>query len=167
MYGSRGRKRVEAHEKSMGSYELFAWRDAMSISQLVIEHLGFSRAKNIYSKVSVRDIMDFEQENNELIGQFIQKSESQRPSFFKKLTKEANETSKVLFLVLAIIGVIRAKNVMELRDNYRSVLAPGSGNRITTASIYDFSNEMFHLFSYDWPLEVFEATGNAYDDSDD
>lgn len=165
MYGYGRRKRTEAHEKSMGSYELFAWRDAMSIADLIDEQFGSSRALACYSKVEKTVLIDFEERNKQIIGDFIQKSESQRLPFLNKVAKAADEETRIIFLVLALIGVLRAKAVLELRDRFRTVLVPGRGNRITTAAVYDFSNDMKDLYSYSWPQEVFEDMD--FDDTDD
>jgi hypothetical protein len=54
---------------------------------------------------------------------------------------------------------------MEVRDNFRSVLAPGRGNRVTTASVYVFAEEIRNIFNYVWPSEVFDAMG--IDDDED
>lgn len=156
-----GRQKKETYEKSMSSYEQFAWNDAIGIAHLLDEEVGAPRAHKFYDSLAKDSIMKFERDNHDLIANFIQKTEGQRPAYVKRCTKGMNEdgaeATKIVFLVLAIIGCVRVKEVIDLRDNYRYVLAPGSGNRITTASIYKFSEEVKQLFQYDWPWEVFNA----------
>lgn len=166
-YGRR-RQRTEQHEKSMGSYEVFAWRDAMAIASFLADEIPLARAKASFGRATLPDLTKFERENEALLREFIQKPESQRPAYFRRITKEVSEATKIDFLVLAILGAVRAMRIMELRDQFRMVLAPGRGNRVTTAALYAFSNEMLTVFDYDWPDEVFEAADlDADDDSDD
>ena len=153
------RRRTEAHEKSMGSYEMFAWRDALAIAELICELYGRARAENVYKAVEQKEVVKFESENQQLIADFIQKSESQREPFLRRITKEAGDGTRIVFLTLALLGVLRAKALMELRDQFRTALAPGGGNRITTASLYDFSNALPSIYVYEWPAEPFDALG--------
>lgn len=161
------RQRTESHEKSMGSYELFAWRDAMAIAEFIAVEYTVPKARKAYESHEHATISKFEREHAELLTEFIQKSESQRPAFLRRITKSTpplSESTVILFLVLALLGVLRSKNIIELRDRFRTVLAPGRGNRITTSAIYAFSNEMRSVYSYEWPYEVFDAIGE-FDDS--
>lgn len=160
-----GRRRTEPHEKSMGSYELFAWRDAMEVGGLLEEEFKLPKARQMYEAMDVKDIIKFERDNAELIETFIGKTVTQRSAYFRRVTKDSNERTKVLFLVLAIIGLVRVMHLLELRDNFRMVLAPGRGNRVTAAGVYGFAGEVQDCFEYDWPWEVFDAYGA--DDSDD
>lgn len=160
-------RRTEAHEKSMGSYELFAWRDSLAIAEMIDDLFGSAAARRAYESFSEEAVIEYELENQELIADFIQKSELQRESFFGRITRDRSDDTKVLFLTLALIGVLRAKAVMELRDRFRSVLAPGRGNRITTAALYEFSIKFFAVYAYEWPEEPFEALGLDDDVEDD
>jgi hypothetical protein len=71
-------------------------------------------------------------------------------------------------MTLAIIGCVRAHNVMELRDRYRELLAPGRGKRVTTSGLYRFSNDVQRLSDYEWPEGVFSALGedDEYDEGE-
>lgn len=163
-----GRRRTDPHEKSMGSYELFAWRDAMSVGSMLEEECNLPKARKIYEAMTPEAIMEFEEKNCELLKEFIGKSEVQRHTYFERITKESSEGTKVLFLVLAILGLVRVMRMLELRDAFRTVLAPGRGNRITAAGVYGFAAEVDACFEYEWPSEVFEAYGaDDFGDDDD
>ena len=155
----RRQKARGAHEKDMDSYELFAWRDALSVADFLEENFGAAKARKVFESVPSEHIVEFEAANGELIGDFIQKPESQRKSFLSRISKQSDEVGQIIFLTLAILGLVRTKAVMELRDRYRTELAPGRGNRVTTASLYDFSRHMRKLYRYTWPAAVFHAIG--------
>jgi hypothetical protein len=167
-----GRKKRESHEKDMGSYVLFAWRDAMAIAYLINEEIGALEARRLYESITEESLLKFEQSSQEELADFIQKSESQRPAYLRKFLKNVKqenvELTKVGFLVLALIGCLRAKDVLDLRDRFRYVLAPGSGNRMTTAGIYAFAGEIKNIYDYSFPDEPFTAQGiYMFDDDDD
>lgn len=159
-YGGGGSK--GAHLKSMGSYEQHAWSDAVAIADLLEEVVGASKARGIFERVPRDTLIAYEGQVRDVLTTFIGKSESQRPAMLRKL---GDETNVVCFLVLAILGVLRARDAMEIRDNYREHLAPGRGNRVTTASMYAFCGEIAKLVNYEWPWEVLDALG--VDDSAD
>ena len=160
MYG----RRVDAHEKSMGSYEMYAWRDALAIAELIVALFGYNQAKNAYSSFSRKEVLEFETRYVAQIGEFIQKSESQREPYLRKITKDVSDATRILFLTLALVGVLRAKALIDLRDRFRTVLAPGRGNRVTVSALYGLSNEFPALFEYQWPIEAFEALRLANDE---
>lgn len=159
-----GPRRTEAHHKSMGSYELHAWRDAMAIANLLHDCVGIAKARRIYEGLNTDAIIRYEAEVDEEIGNFIQKTERQRESFVKKMA--VGEPTLVAFLTLAIIGCVRAKEILELRDRYRLALAPGSGNRATVAEIYRFGMDVDATVTYEWPWDPISAMG-LDDEGDD
>lgn len=167
MYGRQGR---ESHEKSMSSYEQFARSDAIAIAYLLNEEVGAPRARKFYELLDKDSIIKFEHEKHDILAEFIQKPEGHRPAYLRRCTKGMDEkdtkSTKIVLLVLAIIGCMRVKEVLYLRDNYSYVLAPGSGNRITTARVYKFADEVKNLIQYDWPWEVFYDAGIDDDDDD-
>jgi hypothetical protein len=160
-------RRVDATEKSMGSYGIHAWRDALSIADLIDAMFGYAVAKNAYSSFSRKEVLEFEIKYHEQIGDFIQKSESQREPYLRRIAKDVDDETRILFLTLALVGVLRAKALIELRDRFRTALAPGRGNRITIASLYDLSNKLPALYDYKWPVEAFEALDLADNEPDD
>lgn len=147
------------HEKDMGSYESHAWHDALALALFIDDEFGAAKARITFEAIPREEVLDFERVNGLLLGDFIQRAESQRPAFLARVCKSAEERTKILFVVLALIGVLRAKAVMELRDRFRTELAPGRGNRVTTAALYDFSREIREVYIYDWPWVVFNALG--------
>lgn len=156
-YGSSSRKRG-AHEKSMGTYEMHAYSDAMSIAALLDEEFVASRARIIYDQIGEPALRQYEADAAESIADFIKRTASQRPAVLRRIK---DERTRVAFLVLAIIGCLRSKAVMELRDDYRMAMAPGSGNRVTTAALYQFATEMKSIYQYGWPFEAFLDAGIA------
>lgn len=118
------RKATPIHEKSMGSYELFAWRDAMSMAVWLDEEFGTAHARKVYEQFDDASVLKFEREHQELLADFIQKSEGQRPAFLMRITKKVDEDTKILFITLAMIGVLRAMKVMEARDHLPNTLNP-------------------------------------------
>lgn len=151
----RNARAAKPHEKDMGSYERFAWDDAHAIAWFIEDTFGANTARTIYDAIPTEDVINFEKKYHELIGDFIQKSESQRPGFLRRIGKTAEEETRIAFVVLALLGVLRAKAIMELRDKFSMELAPGRGNRLTTASLYDFSQEIQSVYKYAWPFEIF------------
>jgi hypothetical protein len=167
-----GSKKRESHEKDMGSYVLFAWRDAMAIAYLINEEIGALRARTLFESITEESLLKYEQSHQDELADFIQRSESQRPAYLRKYLKNVNtenvELTKVGFLVLSLIGCLRAKEVLELRDRFRYVLAPGSGNRMNTAGLYAFAGEIKNIYDYTFPSEPFTAQGiYMFDDDDD
>lgn len=158
MYG-RGRARTAPHEKHMGSYELFAWRDAMALASWLEEDYKVADIRKAFEKMSVDELYDFEKRNQEHIQELIRRSESQRPAYVRKVGKNVSETTRGLLVVFAIIGQVRVRDLLELRDRYRLALAPGGGNRITCAELFLFQLEVSSLHGFFWPDEVFEAYG--------
>lgn len=162
----RNRRRIETHEKPMISYIIFARHDAMSIVDMIEREFGLSPAKKYFESLDTNHICDFETENSKLISEFIGKTESQRLSYFRKITKDSDDKSKILFLVLALLGVLRAGEVAELRDRFRYSLVPGLGNRVTISNLYSFVDEVTGLFDYSWPYELISAMG-VHNDEDE
>lgn len=165
-------RRIESHEKSMGSYELHAWSDAVSMAHDLHafaenNDLTLRDVRRRFEALSPSQLSDLETKNVDLIAQYLQKSERQREAFFTRITKTVDLDAKLRFLVLCILGAVRAKELLELRDQHRFHLAPGSGNRVTIASAYTFADRVAELFVYAWPDEVFDAAGIYVDYSDD
>lgn len=167
-WGYSGRGKTGAHEKSMHAYAQHAWSDAMAIAGLLDDEIGAVKARALYQQVAEANVQAFEREVQDQIEDFIKRTESQRPSVLRKLP---NETTKATFLILAILGCLRAKAVIDLRDSYRFAMAPGSGYRDTTSAIYAFSNELRAVYEYGWPSELFDAVGiddlGDFEDDDD
>lgn len=101
-WGTTSRRKTEAHEKSMGSYERHAWSDALAMASYLDEEIGADKARKIYEDVREVDLRKYEEDTGALIQDFIKRSESQRPSVLKKLP---DERTRVVFQVLAILDV--------------------------------------------------------------
>lgn len=167
-FGGRSTKR-DSSEKSMRTYERHASQDAMAIASILVEDERYTLAaiRKWYEKLPSQQVVEFDVRNHELIAKFIEMPESRREGFLNKVTKGATgDTTRLLFIVVAILGANRAARVIELRDRYASSLAPGGGNRVTAAGIYSFAHEVSASFVYDWPSETFHAMGE-YGDMDE
>ncbi len=136
----------------------------MSIANLLDQVVGVPRARKIYKKLDTKTVTKYESDVTEQLAEFIHKTETQRASYVAKQLKD--EETKVAFLVLSIIGLLRVKEVIELRDRFRMSLVPGRGNRDTAAALYLFADEVSRLYAYCWPDELFTAMG-LYDGRDD
>lgn len=164
-WGYGGGGSTGAHHKSMGSYERHAGNDAMSIASFLDSNYTAVEARSMYERVSLEDVRKYEHEAEDQIADFIKRSESQRPAVIRKLP---DDVTRVVFLTLAIIGCLRARDLMDIRDRYRELLAPGRGNRQTTSGLYLFASEVRDLFDYSWPSEVFDAMDiQDWSDEDD
>ena len=148
-----------AHLKSMSSYESAAWNDACAIAQFIADCFDndVSRAREMFQKVEVKEIKAFEEKNGSFIAEFIGKTEGQRTSYFNKITAKADEQTRVIFLTLCLLSIIRVRDVIEIRDRYRDVLAPGRGYRLTNKALYEFEREVVGITSYEWPSDPFDA----------
>lgn len=173
-YRHTSRPRREVHEKSMGSYESHAWRDAMEIAQDLVDvadegGISILDVRHRFEALDAKEVSKFEGEHVDLIADYLQKSVSQRPPYLRRITKEAGLHQRCFFLTLCIIAALRARDLLELRDRFRMVLAPGRGNRVTIANVYAFGQEVRDLFHWEWPGEVFEAIGidDIGDDDDE
>lgn len=152
----------------MGSYELHAWRDAMALAEFLKEqcaeiNLNLRQARELYASLDRAAVIELEKNNSELVAEMIRRPESQRHAYFRKICMKSDVPTKVASLVLFVLGAVRARDLLELRDQYRGSLAPGAGNRVTAAGAYAFAAGVDSLFVYDWPHEVFEAMGDYTD----
>lgn len=148
--------RTPPYQKSMSSYESFAWNDAASIALLIADTVGdVAKARELYESLPPEAIEKFAIDTEEFIGEFIGKTESQRIAYINKTTKTASEKTTIVFLVLCLNSVLRVKKVLECRDVYRNALAPGLGNRVTLKALFEFSNEIAGMNDLSWPREIF------------
>ncbi|WP_286829236.1 MULTISPECIES: hypothetical protein [Kordiimonas] len=147
--------------KSMSSYERHAWRDAMEIAADVEEEFGIQRALDVFHEVSARDLLQFDRNNRHLVSDYIKKTAFQRPAFLRKILKGCDEDAAILFQLFAILGLLKAKKMIELRDLYAGFLEPGQGNRVTAKGMFDLFSEVNRATPrlYEFPAEVFEACG--------
>lgn len=155
MYG----RRTNPHEKHMGSYELFAWRDAMALANLLESDYDVKEIRRAFEEMSGAEMFEFENKNREILQELIRRTEGQRPAYIRKVGKNVSETVRGLLIAFAVIAQVRVMRVMELRDEYRLALAPGSGNRITCAEMFAFQMAVSDAHNIAWPDEVFDAYG--------
>lgn len=148
------------HQKSMGSYELYAWRDAMALASWLEEQFDVREVGRAFLKLTIQEKLNFESRNEEFILELIRRTEAQRPAYLRNIGKDATDTTKGLLIVFAVLGQIRVKEMLELRDRFREALVPGGANRAICSAMYTFQYEASRLGNYDWPNEVFDAYGS-------
>lgn len=151
--------RADASQKSMGSYELFAWRDAMELASWLEADFDIRAMRKAFEQTPPGALAEFEANNREFIAELISKSPSQRLAYLRKIGKDVDTVTRGMIIVFAIIGQVRAKKIIELRDRFRTVLTPGASNRSTCAGLYAFQWEVAAHSTFAWPHEVFEAYG--------
>jgi hypothetical protein len=165
-YGN-GRQVTPVHEKSMSSYQLFAWRDAMTVAEMIDTTIGAVKAKRVFDSFDTTGLIKFENKNSDLIAEFIQKPANQRQSLLKQISAGVSEETTIVFLTLVLLGLMRVKELIEIRDRYRSFLAPGEGNKATVAALYGFERAVLMQLNYTWPDEPFTAIGIFTDEDED
>ncbi|WP_321967195.1 hypothetical protein [Burkholderia cepacia] len=153
--------------KSMGSYQLFAWRDAMSLASWLEESYDLRAVRAAFEALNAAERDEFEQRNAEVIEELIRRPESQRPALLRKAGKNIDPAWHGLLILFAVMSQARTREVIELRDNFRDALEPGLGNRVTCAGLYAFQRELLALPRHAWPWEVFDAYGGGADREDD
>lgn len=159
MNGRRRTSRSATAQKSMGSYELFAWRDAMEMASWLEADFDVRAVRKAFEAMPVKEMIDFEDRNKEIIAELLRKTPAQRPPYLRKVGKDADPITRGVAVVFALIALVRVKELIELRDMYRSVLAPGEANRSTCSGLYEFQTAVADLSTYEWPDEVFDAYG--------
>lgn len=166
-----GRRASPPHHKSMGSYNLFAWRDAMALAHLLETMFDLKTVRKVFDHLGPVNVVKWEAILQEDIGNLLQKTEAQRPAYLRKMAKaHPKDPHRPAFtLLLAVIAQVRVTRLLELRDEYRGSLAPGEGNRVTCASAYDFGMAVarLHQQAPSFPFEVFEAYGSSAMDEDE
>ena len=161
------------HEKSMDTYELAAWRDALSMADHLAgafadaNGLSLRDIRRLYETAPSDWVEDIDQTHSHVIAEYVRRSERQRPAYFRKVTATLDLQGQIAFLVLCLLAAVRANALLDLRDNYRMLLVPGSGNRVTVAGAYAFLMEAYKLIDYSWPDGVFEAIGIYAADHED
>jgi len=153
-----GRNKREAHEKTMSSYQSFAWRDAMSVVALIEQRFSLKQAQLVHKTLGEAMLVKQAAIWREALSDFIGMTEAQRAAYIRKMAERGlDQQSILLFLLLAVIALVRVQEIIELRDQYRSILVPGRGNRITVAAVHDFGNAVFALgLSCPWPDDLLE-----------
>lgn len=159
MYGKRRTSGTDTAHKSMGSYELFAWRDAMEMASWLEADFDVRAIRKAFERMSVQALVEYENNNHAIIAELLRKTPAQRPAYLRKVGKDVDAITRGLVVVFAIIALVRVKDLIELRDMYRSVLTPGGGNRATCSGLYEFQLDAAALSKFDWPDEVFDAYG--------
>ena len=155
--------RQEAEEKFTEPYKVFAWQQAVMIGESLAIRGPWEESRAMFGRYSVDELMRFERENGEYLTEFIRKPDMLRTPYFDRVTEVASEDTKVKFLVLAILGVLRTMRIVELRERFSAVLAPRSDPHENTAALYSLSIELQGLYRYDWPDEVFATMGLVSD----
>ena len=149
-------RKISEHEKPMMSYIAHARTDAFAVADFLCSIVDQGKAKRIYESFSFEDLIRFEWEERARIAEFLGKTERERPKYARQVLDSTTQETLVVFLTLAALALLRVVEVLELRDRFRRVLAPGCPNRATAAAIFEFASEVTRTASYAWPEELFE-----------
>lgn len=149
-------RKISEHEKPMMSYIAHAHTDAFAVADFLRSLVDQEQAKRIYESFNLQDLIRFEWKERARIAEFLGKTERERPKFIREMFDSTTQETLVVFLTLSVLALLRVVEVLELRDRYRRVLAPGCPNRATTAAIFEFASEVSRTASYVWPEELFE-----------
>ena len=145
----------------MHSYARHAYDDAVSIACILAESPGFEEAERVFDKLDIAYVIKTERYFAKQLGDFIELSDSRRPAFLRKFTKEHSAGTELVFVILAAIGAFRASRMFSLRDRFARSLVPGGGYRVTSAAMFDFAQEASGLINnFSWPAEVMDAAAN-------
>lgn len=161
-YGRNGQRLRESHEKSMWRYNQHAWNNAIELAQflcLAAEESGWQLEdlRRHFETIEGAKLADFDEANIEHVAHFVAETPSRRPKLYRKWFAERPQPGLV-FLILCILACSRAKELIDLRDDFREALAPGRGYRATVADLHAFGIKTALIYAdYSWPYEVFEA----------
>ena len=153
-------QKIDPRSRNMCSYEKFAWSDAISMAAWLEESFDLVAVRKKFESMTDSAKLHFEENNTEIIQELIGKTEGQRPAYLRKVGKDADALIQGVLIIFAIIGMVRVKEIIDLRDRYRYALTPGGPNRSTCADPYAFQEEMKALTLLDWPDDVFDAFGS-------
>lgn len=152
--------RADPRSSNMGSYVLFAWRDAMAMASWLEESFDLVAVRQAFEATPTEVKSRFEADNAEIIQELISKTDGQRPAYLRKVAKNVDLVTQGILVVFAIIGLVRVKQMLDLRDQFRYALTPGGSNRATCAGVFAFHQQTLNLPLFDWPHEVFDAYGS-------
>lgn len=145
-------------DNSMWRYSQFAWGDAIALAEWLAADFDLTAVRKVFDSLSQEGRAAFERNNEPVIQELIRRTEGQRPAFLRRAGKNVPEATKGLAIVFAIIGQVRVRHLIDLRDRMM-LIGPGSGYRVTNARIYQlrnaFDESLQNLSAYEWPSEVF------------
>ena len=144
----------------MSSYESFAWSDACAVAELLSDSDDLppiEDVKRFYDGCSLKDVLDYEDSNEEQIAAFLALPNGRRASYLRKLSKQGvAKLDAAMFLVAVIQALVRVHNVLDARDRYAQYLQPGLSWRTTAAGVSCFAREAECSANYLWPADVFD-----------
>jgi hypothetical protein len=138
----------------MWRYGSHARSDAILILEMVRERVGFPRARVVYEQYAAAQLVEYEDENADLIGQFLGKTATQRPAFLRKIGKNVPEDNIAFFLVMCAQAGLRVHRFFDAHDRYARFLVPGAGYRVATQGIFEFIKEVDETSDYSWPWDL-------------
>lgn len=144
---------------SMYRYQQFARSDAASLAAWLDAEFDVAEVRRVFGQLSLDHKLEFERRNAGVIQELIRKTEGQRPAFMRRCGKNADDMTKALVIVFAMLGLGRVKQLMAARDEFIMSIHPGSGYRVTCASVYGSEDSLIEMLSslsdYEWPAQAF------------
>lgn len=156
----------------MWRYGMHARDDAAAIFKSVVE---FAKAegrtvhdvRQWYEAIDPKVVYSFEETHFDDIASYLAKSESQRPATLRRLGKNLKFHEVLLFQLLAMLGALRAADLVNVRDRHVDSLMPGGSYRVTTAGLYRCADDILLLRGHEWPSDFLAEIGYFLDDGED
>lgn len=120
-------------KNSMHSYSQFALSDAVSLASWLDTEFDLKAVRRAFEGISQLDRAKFDDDNAELIKELLRRTEGQRPALLRKAGKGATEVTKDRLLVFGIMGLVRVRSLIEIRD-WLVLMGPGAGYSVTNAN---------------------------------
>lgn len=158
---------------SMYRYSRHIFTDTHDVIEFVRENMGDEAIVSLvkmFNEVKSEQVNDFLVRNAVLISEFVGKTNSQRPPFFRKITKTVKDISlqdKLFFILCTIVSMERSRELMDLKDNFRAAFTPGASYRHSASeAVLGAIAIQETMCSINFPFEVFDNLGIDYDENE-
>jgi hypothetical protein len=143
--------------------------DVISFVQETLGDESVYELIKLYKKPPIDRVNAYINDNICVIASFIQKTNSQRKTFFKKIcTKEPtlDMHSKLVLFLCILVSMNRAKQLIDIRENYIRAFIPGESYRKSAEEAILAAHAINQEFcKIELPYEVFNNLGiDTYDD---
>lgn len=159
---------------SMHRYSQHIYSDTHDVVEFVREHMGdeaLTCLVKMFSEVNSARVNEYLLRNAGIISEFVGKTKSQRPPFFRKITKTVKDIrleDKLFFILCTIVSMERSRKMIDLRDNFRAAFTPGASYRNSAAEAVLAAISIGEtMSSVNYPFDVFGNLGIEYDDEDE
>lgn len=156
----------------MWRYGMHARDDAAAIFTSIVdfaksEGRTVQDVRHWYEALDPKGVYQFEETHSDDIAAYLAKSDSQRPATLRRLGKNLTFQEVLLFQLLAMLGALRAADLVNVRDRHIDSLTPGRSYRVTTAGLYKCAEDTLLLRGHEWPSDFLAEIGYFLDDGED